>query len=290
MEARVTILGCGSAKPTRTNTPSGQILDLCDKSFLIDCGEGVQITMQRLGSRTARLYNIFISHLHGDHCFGLIGLLSTLGMQKRTQPMHIYAHADLERLMQPWLDYYCPDMPYEVVFHAINPRKREVVYEDRTVVVESIPLKHSVPCCGFLFTERHRNSEPIKRYAYCSDTMYSEKIVPIIEGVEMLYHEATFLKENEDRCKQVMHSTAQQAAIIAKKANVGQLLIGHFSARILDQNLFLEEAKPVFENTILAKEMQTYKIGGGEEGGKVVIEEYVVGEEGILPEDRDLVC
>lgn len=149
MPCKVTILGSGSARPTMQNSPSGQIVELCDKSFLVDCGEGVQITMQRLGVHTSRLYNIFISHLHGDHCFGLIGLLSSLGMQHRTQPMHIYSHPDLERLMRPWLDYYCADMPYEVIFHPINPRKHEVIFEDRTVMVESVPLKHTVPCCGF---------------------------------------------------------------------------------------------------------------------------------------------
>lgn len=267
MDASLTILGCGSAKPTKTNSPSGQVLSLCDKSFLIDCGEGVQITMQRLGVHTARLYNIFISHLHGDHCFGLIGLLSTLGMQHRTQPMHIYAHADLERLMRPWLDYYCADMPYEVIFHPINPRKHEVIYEDRTVIVETIPLKHTVPCCGFLFTERHRQLTDEgyayatrKRYAYCSDTQYTEKIVPIIDGVDVLYHESTYLDSFLDRCAQVMHSTARQAAEIAVKAHAGKLLLGHYSARIEDHNLFLEEAKAVFANTELAEEKQTYLI------------------------------
>lgn len=267
MDASLTILGCGSAKPTKTNSPTGQILSLCDKSFLIDCGEGVQITMQRLGVHTARLYNIFISHLHGDHCFGLIGLLSTLGMQHRTQPMHIYAHADLERLMRPWLDYYCADMPYEVVFHAINPRKHEVIYEDRTVIVETIPLKHTVPCCGFLFSERHRqltdkgySYATRKRYAYCSDTQYTEKILPIIDGVDVLYHESTYLDAFLDRCAQVMHSTARQAAEIARKAHAGKLLLGHYSARIEDHNLFLKEAKTVFENTELAEEKQTYLI------------------------------
>lgn len=223
--------------------------------------------MQRLGVRTARLYNIFISHLHGDHCFGLIGLLSTLGMQRRTQPMHIYAHADLERLMRPWLDYYCADMPYEVVFHAINPRRHERIYEDRTVLVETIPLKHSVPCCGFLFTERHRRMENgektydlRKRYAYCSDTMYTEKILPIISGVDTLYHEATYLNAFVDRCRTVMHSTARQAAQIAAKAQVGRLMIGHFSARIEDHSLFLREARDVFPKTILAEEKKTFII------------------------------
>ena len=254
------ILGCGSALPTLRHNPSSQIVEIRDKQFMIDCGEGTQLQLRRSKIRFTKLGHVFISHLHGDHCFGLIGLLSTLGMLRRTQPMHIYAHADLEGLLRPWLDYYCSDLPYEVIFHAINPRKHEVIFEDRTVTVETIPLKHSVPCCGFLFTEHHRDSEPVKRYAYCSDTMYSEKILPIIEGVETLYHEATFLQEQADRCKVVMHSTAAEAATIAQKAHVKQLIIGHFSARVLDQSLFLEEAKPIFENTLLAEERKTYTL------------------------------
>ena len=258
----LTILGCGSAKPTKTTSPSGQLVELCDKSFLVDCGEGVLLTMQKLGIRTGRLYNIFISHLHGDHCFGLMGLLTTLSMLKRTQPMHIYAHADLEKLLTPLLEYHCADRLFDIVFHAINPRKHEVIYTDRTVSVETIPLKHGVPCCGFLFNETRRvqleNGEfdhiTRKRYAYCSDTQYTEKIVPIVEGVDLLYHESTFLNSMSARSKEVKHSTAAEAATIAQKANVGKLLLGHYSARVEDHNLFLEEAKPIFANTVLAEE------------------------------------
>jgi len=261
-EAKLTILGCGSAKPTRTTSPSGQWIDMCDKSFLVDCGEGVLLTMQRLGLRTGRLYNIFISHLHGDHCFGLIGLLTTLSMLKRTQPMHIYAHPDLEKLMKPLLEYHCADRLYDIIFHPINPRKHAMIYEDRTVSVETVPLKHSVPTCGFLFkeTRRQKNEDGSfehvtrKRYAYCSDTMYSEKIVPIIEGVETLYHESTFLQDQAQRCKLVKHSTASDAAKIAALAKVGKLVLGHYSARVEDHSLFLAEARPIFENCILAEE------------------------------------
>lgn len=261
-EASVTILGCGSAKPTKTTSPSGQLVQLCDKSFLVDCGEGVLLTMQKLGVHTGRLYTIFISHLHGDHCFGLIGLLTTLGMLKRTQPMHIYAQPDLQRLLQPLLDYHANDRLYEIIFHPINPRKHELIYEDRTVSVETIPLKHGVPTCGFLFNETHRVKHEdgsfervtTKRYAYCSDTQYNEKIVPIIEGVGTLYHESTFLQTHAKRSKEVMHSTAAEAATIAKMAKVGKLILGHYSARVEDHGLFLEEAKPIFENTILAEE------------------------------------
>lgn len=265
-QASLTILGCGSARPTFQNSPSGQVLELCDKSFLIDCGEGVQLHMARIGVRTSRLYTIFISHLHGDHCFGLIGLLSTLAMQHRTQPMHIYAHPDLERLLRPWLDYHCADITYEVVFHPINPRKRAVIFEDRTVRVETVPLKHSVPCCGFVFTETHRvkgedgslSYESRRRYAYCSDTMYTETILDDIRGVDMLFHESTFLSDQVQRCREVKHATAAQAATIAKKAEVGQLMLGHYSARVMDHEEFLEEAQPIFERTLLAREGETY--------------------------------
>ena len=267
-EAKVTILGCGSAKPTKTTSPSAQLVEMGDKSFLVDCGEGAVITMQKLGIRTGRLYNIFISHLHGDHCFGLIGLLTTLGMLKRTQPMHIYAHSDLEKLLTPLLEYHANDRQYEIIFHPINPRKHEVIFEDRTVSVETVPLKHGVPTCGFLFKERHRvkhedgtfTYETRKRYAYCSDTQYCEKILPIIEGVETLYHESTFLQSMEARSKEVKHSTAADAATIAQKAGAGKLILGHYSARVEDHSLFLDEAKPIFENTILAEENNVIEI------------------------------
>ena len=226
------------------------------------------LTMQKLGVHTGRLYNIFISHLHGDHCFGLIGLLTTLGMLKRTQPMHIYAHADLEKLLTPLLEYHANDRQYEIIFHPINPRKHEVIFEDRTVSVETIPLKHGVPTCGFLFKETHRvknedgsfGYETHKRYAYCSDTMYSEKIVPIIEGVDTLYHESTFLQSMEARSKEVKHSTAADAAKIASLAKAGKLILGHYSARVDDHGLFLDEAKKVFDNTFLAEEHLTFEI------------------------------
>jgi ribonuclease Z len=183
-------------------------------------------------------------------------------MLKRTQPMHIYAHPDLEKLLQPLLDYHANDRQYEIIFHHINPRKHEIIYEDRTVCVETIPLKHGVPTCGFLFSETHRvkNEDGTfehvtrKRYAYCSDTMYSEKIVPIIEGVDTLYHESTFLQSMAMRSKEVKHSTAADAAKIAQMAGVGKLVLGHYSARVENHALFLEEARPVFENTILAEE------------------------------------
>ena len=246
--------------PTFQNSPTGQIVELCDKSFLVDCGEGTQLKMRQLGVKTSRLYTVLISHLHGDHCFGLIGLISTLGMMGRVQPLHIYAHGDLEKLLRPWLDYHCQDLSYELVFHVINPRKREVIFEDRTLTIETIPLKHKVPTCGFLFTEYHRDQAPRKRYAYCSDTAYREQIINQISGVDVLFHEATYTEKDAAKCKVHTHSTAKQAAQIAEKAQVGKLVIGHFSAREDDHNVFLEEAKEVFPNTVLAVERTSIDI------------------------------
>lgn len=304
MNNTVTILGCGSALPTRINYPSSQLLELRDKQFLIDCGEGCQIRMRQYAVKTNRLNHIFISHLHGDHCFGLIGLLSSFGMLDRTADMHIHAHPDLEKILRAQLDYFCEGMPYKVFFEPINPSRHELVYEDRSVEVYSIPLKHRVPCCGYLFAEKERErhiiremidayqvpvreiarikqgadfvtedgrvisnerlttpASPAIRYAYCSDTAYSEKIIPWIEGVDCLYHEATFDSSLLPRAKETMHSTARQAAEIARMARVRQLIIGHFSARYTNQQLLLDEARSVFEATTLAKDGGVYKIG-----------------------------
>jgi ribonuclease Z len=164
------------------------------------------------------------------------------------------------------LDYHCQELSYEVIFHAINPRKQEVIFEDRTVTVETVPLKHKVPTCGFLFTEHHRKKnaetgefyqESTKRYAYISDTMYTEKIIPQLEGVAMLFHESTYTEEYADRCRGTMHSTAKQAATIAHAAHAKSLLIGHFSARVDDHGQFLREAQEVFPNAQLAVERET---------------------------------
>lgn len=289
--------------PTKLHNPSGQLLEMCGKQFLIDCGEGVQITLRRMSQRIARLDNIFISHLHGDHCFGLPGLLSTLGMTGRTRDMHIYAQPDLERLMQPWLDYFCQDMPFRVVFHTFNPHRQEVIYEDRSLTVTTVPLKHRVPCCGFLFAEKQRERhivremidayriplcrlpaikqgedyltddgtlipnarlttapEPPFRYAYCSDTAYYERIIPVIEGVDCLYHETTYSEEYVQRARQTQHSTARQAALIAQKAGVKKLIIGHYSARFEQPELLLQEAQEVFPATLLGKERTVYML------------------------------
>ncbi len=270
---------------------------------MIDCGEGTQIRLRQMGLKISRLGHIFISHLHGDHCFGLIGMISSFGMLNRTAELHIHAPAGLEKLMLPQLKFFCEGLPFDVIFHTVNPKKHELIFEDRTVSVYSIPLKHRVPTCGFLFEEKQRDRhikrdmidfyeipvsriqkikqgedfvtkegeiiknevlttapESPKRFAYCSDTAYSEKIIPIIEGVDCLYHEATFRNNELPRSLNTQHSTAALAATIAKKANVKKLIIGHYSARYNTSHGLLEEAKEIFENTLAGEDMSVYEI------------------------------
>ena len=264
---------------------------------MIDCGEGTQLQLRRSKLKFSRLNHIFISHLHGDHCFGLMGLLSTFDLLGRTAAMHIYAHPDLESILGMQLDYFCKKMDYEVVFHPINPAKVETIYEDRSVSVTTIPLIHRIPTCGFLFSEkktpdhikrdmidyyniptydinRIKNGEdyvledgtiiannrlttpstPPRKYAYCSDTLYHRQIIEQVKGIDLLYHEATFADCDLSKAQTTFHSTALQAATIARDADVKQLVIGHFSARYEDEDVLLKEAQSVFPNTILATE------------------------------------
>ena len=293
----VTILGSSSALPTSERYPTAQVLNASERFFLIDCGEGTQRQLRANKIKFTKIDHIFISHLHGDHCFGLIGLISTLGLLDRRKALHIHSHPDLEKLLQPQLDYFCADLPFIVKFEAFNPKASEVIYSDKNIEVETIPLRHRIPTVGFLFKQKPEERKlrkefvfkhqpgikemvAIKRgedyinkdgmlmpngkitldpprthsYAFCTDTKYSEKIIEQIRGVDVLYHEATFAKDKEALAKKTYHSTAEQAAKIALKAEVGKLLIGHFSSRYRDLNVLLEEARSVFENAKLALE------------------------------------
>lgn len=303
MSAKLHIIGSGSALPTKNHFPTSQVLELREKQYMIDCGEGTQIRMSQMGLKTTRLGHVFISHLHGDHCFGLIGMISTFGMLKRTADLHIHAHPDLERLLTPLLNYFCTDISFKIEFHPIDPSVNQLIFEDRSIEVYTIPLKHRVPTCGFLFQEkpglRHIKRDmidfynvpvskigkiklgedfitdegetilnetftlpptPTLKFAFCSDTAYSESIIPIIRDADLLYHEATFAESELVRARQTMHSTARQAAEIAKKANVKKLILGHFSARYISKNILLKEAKEVFENTELADDMKYFEL------------------------------
>lgn len=299
----VTILGCGSALPTLKHLPSSQVVNVREKLFLIDCGEGTQLQIRRNKLKFSKINNIFISHLHGDHMFGIMGLLSTMNLLGRTATLHIYGPKDLEPILRPQLDYFCNGFLYNIEIHTIDTKKHQLIYEDRSVEIYSIPLKHRILCCGFLFREKptkpHIKSDKIKAYnipicqinniksgmdlilengeiipnatltipaapsrsyAYCSDTIYLPENVNILNNVNLLYHEATFCNRDLHYCKTTFHSTAEQAAMIAKEANVQKLIIGHFSSRYTDEELLLNEAQNVFPNTILAKENLTLKI------------------------------
>ncbi len=297
------ILGCGSALPTHRHLPTSQVLNVRGKLFLIDCGEGTQLQFRHTKLNYNRIFDIFISHLHGDHCFGLIGLISTMGMLGRHAALTIHAHKELETLMKPHLDFFCKELPYEVIFKPFNPTKSEIIYEDKSIEVLTIPLKHRIPTAGFLFREkpgeRHIKKDmleiyniplksipslktgedyitedgevienlkltteatPSKSYAYCSDTIYTESIIPIIKGVDLLFHEATFGETEHKRAAETLHSTAADAGKIAKQANVKKLIIGHFSARYKSEKVLLEEAKKEFDNVILADEKMMIEI------------------------------
>lgn len=296
-ELKLHILGCGSATPTTIHNPSSQILSYREKLFMIDCGEGTQLQMRHQKLRFSKLNHIFISHLHGDHCFGLIGLISTLALLGRTGDIVIHSVPDLEKILRPQLDYFCREHPFSVVFAPFDWTKSELIYEDRSMTVTTIPLKHRIPCAGFLFNEKPKEAnliadmidfynipirervnikqgsdfvtedgiaipnsrlvipaKPSRSYAYCSDTAYNEDIIPIIENVDVLYHESTFAQEAIARAKETGHSTSIEAATIAKLANAKKLILGHFSARYTNNQILLEEAKSVFENTELAYE------------------------------------
>ena len=297
------ILGCGSALPTTRHFLSSQVINLRDKLYMIDCGEGTQLQFRAMKLKFQRLNHVFISHLHGDHCFGLPGLIFTLGLLGRTSDLYIHAQPDAEKIFQPLLNYFCRETPYKVIFSPFNPAKNELILEDKSLRVYTIPLKHRVPTAGFLFEEKPKSphiiremidfykvpikqintikngedfiteegsvipnkmftkpAEAVHRYAYCSDTAYLESIIPIIEGVDLLYHEATFTQEDIARAKETLHSSTKQAATIAEKAKVKKLILGHFSARYPDESILLQEAREIFPDTILANERMNIKV------------------------------
>ena len=291
------ILGCGSALPTTRHFATSQVVNLRDKLFMIDCGEGAQMQLRKSRLKFSRLNHIFISHLHGDHCFGLMGLISTFGLLGRTAELHIHSPKGLEELLAPMLNFFCQTLADKVIFHEFDTRQASVIYEDRSMTVTTIPLQHRIPCCGFLFAEKARPnhiirdmidfykvpvyelnrikngadyitpegevianarltrpSDPPRRYAYCSDTIFRREIAEQISGVDLLFHEATFAESELARAKETYHTTAAQAGRIAVEAGVRRLVIGHFSARYEDENVLLKEASAIFPDTILAKE------------------------------------
>lgn len=283
--------------------PTSQVVELRDKQFMIDCGEGTQIQLRRSHIHFNRLHAVFISHLHGDHCFGLIGMISTFGLLGRTASLHVYAPQELEVLLQAQMELFCKGLEFEVVFHAVDTTVMQVIYEDRSLTVSSIPLNHRVACCGFLFREKatlphirrdmidyleipvsqinnikngagwvkengdvvpHEElvtpADPARSYAFCSDTKYMPRLAEMVKGVDLLYHESTYCNEQADRAKLYYHSTAEQAAMVAKAAGAGRLLLGHYSARYEDEQVMLNEARAVFPETYLTAENDVFEL------------------------------
>ncbi len=300
---KLTIVGCHSASPRYDANPTAQILEVKGHLFLIDCGEGTQVQLRKFKIKFARIKHIFISHLHGDHFFGLVGLISTFKLLGRDASLHIYGPKGIKQAILLQLKLGKTYTNFELYFHELESNQPELLFEDAVLSITTIPLKHRVYTNGFLFQqkpgERILNIQkakeldidpsyyqkikqgfdvpdskgdmvsnaaitldpsPPKSYAYCSDTAYCEEIVPQILNTTLLYHEATFLQQHAALALKTMHSTAQQAALIAKKAAVGSLLLGHYSGRYNDYKEFKNQAQEIFSATKLAQDGKVFEI------------------------------
>jgi ribonuclease Z len=300
---KLTILGCYAATPRTITNPTSQVLEIKNRMFLIDCGEGTQVQLRKNKIKFTKINQVFISHLHGDHFFGLIGLISTFSLLGRTSDLHIYGPKGIKEIILLQLRLSNSWTNYGLYFHELESEESEVVFEDDKVLVTIIPLKHRVYTNGFLFQEKvgerklnmdavlnHeiescyyqkiKNGKDIKlddgrliansvltfdpiepkSYAFCSDTVFHEDIIPIIENVDILYHESTFLESEVSLANKTLHSTAKEAARIALKANAKQLILGHYSTRYESIDLFKEEAKTIFPEVLLAEDGKTFEL------------------------------
>ncbi|MCD9576618.1 ribonuclease Z [Flavobacterium soyae] len=291
---KLTILGCYAATPRTLTNPTSQVLEIKNRLFLIDCGEGTQVQLRKNKIKFSKINHIFISHLHGDHLYGLIGTISTFSLLGRTTDLHIYGPKGIKELILLQLKLTESWTTYSLLFHELESKESEVIFEDNRVVVKTIPLKHRVYTNGYLFQEKpgerklnveaaqHYNIHtayyqkiknggnvtlddgtvieneklsfdpiPAMSYAFCSDTVYNEDVIPIIENVDVLYHESTFLESEAPLALKTLHSTAKEAARIALKANVKHLVLGHYSTRYDGIERFKEEAEEIFPNVLL---------------------------------------
>ncbi|HWY13056.1 MAG TPA: ribonuclease Z [Bacteroidia bacterium] len=297
------ILGTSSAAPTTKRNPSAQLLNVAERFFLIDCGEGTQIQLRKYKTKFQKIDHIFISHLHGDHFLGLPGLLASMHLLGRKQEINIYCPKELKEIIDKLNSVSETKMNYDIKWHFTKNDKINSLFEDEKVEVHSFPMKHRIFCTGFLFKEKPllrkidkfkldknkvstadinnlRKGEDVvnadgkkvknkevtidpelaRSFAYCSDTIYDENLVKYIKDVDLLYHESTFLNDKAKRAEETFHSTAEQAAKIAKAAKVKQLILGHYSARYGDLTPFIDEASPYFKNVMLATEGKKFKI------------------------------
>jgi len=308
LSIKLTILGFNSAVPKQNSAPTSQLLEISNRLFLIDCGEGTQIQLRNAKAKFSRINHIFISHLHGDHVFGLIGLISTFQLLGKETPLYIFGPKGIQDFIMNQLKHIQARCSFELKFKELKSKESELIFEDDKVEVYTIPLDHRIYTNGYLFKEkvkpRRLNIQAVKKfpeievcdynnlkngkdyvlsngevipnekltfdpprslsYAFCSDTRYKPDIVPMIKNVDLLYHEATFLDELKEMAVYTGHSTAKEAAMIAKQANAGQLIIGHFSNRYNDFRVLKAEASEIFENTILPKQLGVYEINAEE--------------------------
>ncbi|WP_159476842.1 ribonuclease Z [Chryseobacterium sp. 18068] len=304
MSTYLTILGFNSAIPTINTSPTAQLLEMEERCFLIDCGEGTQVQLRKAKARFSKINHIFISHLHGDHCFGLPGLIASFRLLGRETPLHVYGPKGIKKMLETIFTITETHRGFEVVYHELDKDYSEKIYEDNRVEVFTIPLDHRIYCNGYMFREkpkdRHINMEEVSKYseietcdyhnlkagkdfvlsdgyvlkneilttapapsvsyAFCSDTRYLESVIPIIKNVTVLYHESTFLHDLKEMADYTGHTTALEAATIAKKAEVEKLILGHFSNRYGDLTVFTDEARTVFPNSYLPKALECVKI------------------------------
>ena len=301
---KLTILGSSSALPTSGRFPSAHVLNAHERLFLIDCGEGTQMQLRKTRIRFAKINHIFISHLHGDHVFGLYGLLSTFSLMGRTNPIHLYAPENYDNILKSHLSDFDINLSFEIDFIPLSGNNPVKILDDKYLTVTSFPLKHRVPAYGFLFREKFSDRNIIKEYidkynippiripaikkgedfitsdgkivkneeitlpppeplsyAYCSDTKYFKRLASFVKEVSLLYHEATFDKTKEDLAEMTGHSTTLDAAKTALEANVGTLIIGHFSARYKDIAPLVDEARTIFPETYPAIDGKSYEVG-----------------------------
>ena len=298
---KLTLLGCYAATPRTITNPTSQVLEIRNRMFLIDCGEGTQVQLRKNKLKFSKINHIFISHLHGDHMYGLVGLISTFMLLNRQTDLHVYGPKGIKEIILLQLRYSNSFTGYNLYFHELESKESEVIFEDDKVIVKTIPLKHRIYTNGFLFQEKPKerklnvaaveeyqidkayyrkikyggnitldngqiipnaelsfDPEPTKSYAFCSDTVYNEAIVPLIQNADVLYHEATFLESEADKAEKTMHSTAKQAATIAKLANVKHLVLGHYSTRYSSIELFQQEAETIFPSVLLGDDGKVF--------------------------------
>ena len=294
---KLTTLGCHSASPRDKARTTAQLLEMRGHLFLIDCGEGTQMALRQSSAKFARIKHIFISHLHGDHFYGLAGLISTFQLQGREAELHIYAPKGAKEAMLLLLKVSGAHMVFPLYFHELEGKESQLIFEDDKVAVTTIPLDHRIYANGFLFKEKNKERKlnvdavqqygidvcyyqnikngkdilldsgecipnellsfppaPPESYAFCSDTIYRPEIVPLIKGVQVLYHESTFLEDNRAFSEKTKHSSAINEAQIAQAANVQTLILGHYSSRYKDKRVFQEEAQTLFPNTLLSED------------------------------------